>query len=224
VDTGIFGCQCLILSKWVTMTTNVELDISKFLPWQKKVLAKYRFFIMQSVAETLDNTRQRAVKKYIIPRRNTSERRLSKLYKIQPTNPTKLTERTGALNKMLLEDTSPPGRRWTRGEKVLKMSTSAMRAVVRTTGGFNQITETWRGDLFSDIKSVALYSQFRHRMDIEGQKFKVLRETAQTLAMRFRHDTGIRGFKRPFLTPAAQDEMGNMRHLISMRAAKLRSM
>jgi len=210
--------------------------------WVTNKINEYRQIIFHSLAANIDQIRVRAAEKYIIPN-TTGIRNPYYASKKQPSHPSKLTERTGNLIRMLKHKTKT--NHWNFGTATTKnrvksatLRTNAFRGRIKVDGGFRSAHESYIAELKVDIDEAALLdsrvSRSRrfhtiNRMvhtqngpDIQQTKTKITkRETKQTLAMRFKHETGIRGTKRPFLRPAAEDQHFYTQNLIARKLKDL---
>lgn len=175
------------------MATHMKIitDLPKEM---KKLNTKYRQSVLDAMAEHLDDIRERAIDKYIIPDVHPDKSVRAKT-RLQKTDPKRLTSRTGALLKMLRTGKG----QWTKGP-VRRISRSP--AVVCTVRTFNKNTnfENYEGRIGYNIKDPSQISKKR---------------TAQQLAGRFFWDlpNGVRGRRRPFLSAASVDlfAAGNFR-------------
>lgn len=192
--------------------------------WVPRVARKHREEIFRSLASSIDSIRESAKNDYIIPN-NTGTRHPYWSRKKQPSNPTRLTSRTGNLVKMLGNKGS-----WTFSAKQAKFHSTAFNGTIRITGGELTPTEQYMATLRVDINDASLLSTKVNRQMIQytrkghvpyGEPSTItIRETKQTLAIRFKHETGIRGSRRPFMTPAAQRENFNIHALVQARINK----
>jgi hypothetical protein len=189
-----------------------------------RIVKKSRIETFQELARSLDEIRYIAATKYIIPDANPQERRLKEKRRLQPSHPTKLTSRTGALVRMLnrSNDKSSFGKKWVIGNKTMTLSTEALKGMVKVTSGFKGEKEEYVATLKLDITSTQglARAMVLNKTDIEGKNYKTAwkPETKQTLAIRFKHDTpGIRGHRRPFITPAAEEVFVNTKRIFEKK-------
>jgi hypothetical protein len=170
------------------MAVGVTIDVGNLPQELKKLNIQYRQSVLDAMADTLDLTRMLAMKKYIIPDAYPGES-LRKKTRLQKTNPTRLTSRTGALLKMLKTGIDV----WEKGPGTRRSPSPALQGYVRTTAGGKE-TESYIGTLTVNVKDPFLISKKRTKAQLAG---------------RFLWDLpgGVRGVKRPFLT-AALKELG----------------
>jgi len=204
------------------MATLITVDTTRFAPWVKKLIRRYRKEMRDSVAVAIDNIRFRA-SKHIIPN-TTGTRNPYKATKKQPSHPSKLTERTGKLIQMLTQDAAPAGSAWTdHGTKSRKLRTDAFQGTVKVSAGFGTAAEQYVGTLRVDVQSGSrLTSDLIAQSYLQG-KVRGAVNVAALLAMRFKHETGIRGTKRPFIYPAAREEEFPFRSIIDRKLNELGS-
>lgn len=172
--------------------------------WAKQLSLKYREMCQEALAEHLDHIREVAAKKYIIPKRaDITTNKPGVMARAQPSDLSRLTYRTGALYKMLME----PHKWVNTSSRVLVADGGAIQGRIRVANKGNKIQEDYEANLNLSIKgSTRRFSR---------------RATAQQLIVRFRHDTpGIRGRRRQFYSAAARDENINLSPIIER---KLRS-
>ena len=182
-----------------------------------KVVRKYRALMMASLSKSIDNIRKNAVN-YIIPN-SAGTRDPHKAAKNQPAVSGKLTERTGLLIKMLTHKTNPLGGGWsvaqgaTTAGRTSKLTTNALKGMIKVSGGFGTISESYLGTLrvYISAGSGIVNDRFAKRYtgwvkDFEGKSRRLPDMTRKQLAIRFQHETGIRGAKRPFIAPSAQNQ------------------
>ena len=191
-------------------TTSQEfhfiLDINRFRDQIKKNAKQYRRGVQRALADFMTETRISAAKEQMIANRFPSIQNPYYLRRKQPSDPTRLTSRTGKL-KYMLEKTT---RQWSGfGNILVKENTPGLAGLIRTerSGEIEAFKGTYRVDINPDSRLTAVGprgegSQKRHHMPIESTR---------TLAMRFRHETGIRGKARPFMHPAAQSRLAILR-------------
>lgn len=161
----------------------------------KRILVYHRTAVLNEMQSYLDRVRLNAAEKQIIPTNYPNVKNPYVLAKWQKSTPGKLTERTGALIKML-KDITPwkPGNTRTR-----TMSGDAMQGTIKVTTKGLIVGEEYMGELRASIKSESKYWPI--------QSGKALnRPTKQQLVMRFKWETGIRGETRPFMLPAGNAE------------------
>lgn len=226
--------------------TTFTVDFTEHNKKVKRLLRKYRFDIFKEMARVLDLSRQRAADKYIIPAKYDIYREkisIRQLYRLQPSDPSRVTSRTGILKRALTEKAKPAGRHWRHTKAsagsgdfrwiVAKQSrlenTSVLKGLIKVVSGAGTSVETYRGTLRVQVSAVPKTKgkvwDTKDRSTAwlrEGRMGKLRRETPQTVAMRFKHDTGIRGRKRPFLTPAVKDQNMEFRRIIAAKMAHLR--
>jgi hypothetical protein len=162
----------------------------------KRLIVTYRKAVMRSMTDYLDDVRLAAVQE-IIPSKDPSNRiGFTRMYRNQPSTPGKLTERTGALIKML-KDLSPWDRKTARSHS---MSGDAMQGKVNITSLGSTIAEEYQGTLSAFIRNDSKYWPW-NKGNVKKQS---ARPTKQQLFFRFMWETGIRGEKRPFIAPAGE--------------------
>lgn len=165
---------------------SVTMNINTLLKETSIVSKRLRQEILGSMDDYMDEVRRVALAKYIIPDKHPGVK-LSLKYKKQPSDPVRLTSRTGALRKMLQTGTG----QWKKGSSIHRSVSPAIQVENKTLNK-NTTIESYEGKMSYNIKNPSSISSKR---------------TAQELRMRFRHETGIRGKKRPFLKAAAERDV-----------------
>jgi hypothetical protein len=194
------------------MTTSQRLIDLKILVDNKltgnsaKIAKIYRLQMMGSIVDYLDRVRLRSID-FIVPSKYPNIRNPYILSKMQKPVPGKLTERTGALIKMLKDKTTWRDPLSTR---VRQMDGDAIQGTVKVTTQGVVVSEEYSGELRANIRTDSKYWPF-NRGKAVGRPDK------QQLFMRFRWETGIRGEKRPFMEPAGQAEQLNTERIIQMK-------
>lgn len=177
--------------------SKVSINADEFVKNLSKAGLGYHMDIMTGFTRHLDNARMRAGDKYIIPRKAGLPRTKAgfrRLYKLQPSHPKMLTERTGFLKKILKSvgawkitkkiarlKADPHLLFWVRPQRVGKRRLYIARA---------SITE--KGD--SEVK-------YRVAHEKHGDKS---------------------GLKRPFFEPALMDEKQVIAKMLKANIYKLR--
>lgn len=164
------------------MSNSVQV-ITKLPAALNKLAKVYRSEILEGFSESLDEIRRVAALRYIIPDKHPNKS-ISQKYRLQPTDPVKLTSRTGALKKMLLMGVG----KWQKGTSTLKSDSAAVQATVKTISK-NTYHEEYEGTIGYVIK--------------DPSKISSKRTIEQLKARFYRWDHP--GNKRPFLQPAAKD-------------------
>jgi hypothetical protein len=161
----------------------------------KAVIRNYRRYLLTAMADYLDVVRKDSVG-FIIPSRFPGNRtNFRRMYRDQPSTPGRLTERTGALIKML-KDTN----RWSAPTKrTMSMNGDAIQGNVRLSSAGTTISEEYVGTLSAYLRADAKYWPWRN----DSVSKRSARPDKKQLLFRFRWETGIRGARRPFLEPAA---------------------
>lgn len=169
--------------------------------WARRLAMQYREQVLDALKENIDNIRKTAASsKYIIPRDPSLPRTYNtyQMTKKQPSHPTKLTERTGALIRMLREPHT-----WKSTKRSRVSTGGAVFGQVKVATKGQQVGEEYDAFIKLDVKSPKSFSRLA---------------TAQQLRLRFMHDTpGIRGRVRAFYTPAAKEENINLSPLIERK-------
>lgn len=171
----------------------MQAIVKNTIPLHMQIVEKrMRKDMMQIMAESLDEIRYNAFKKYMIPNRQGRERRSGKLKKAQPTHPTKLTSRTRALEKMLTEKAA-----WRIAFKRGVSRTGALVSTVR-------VLDTPTGVAIDSRISSRITDTSKYTGMVPNQKM-----TRQKLAARFFHDrpSGVRGTRRPNISLSGRDEV-----------------
>jgi hypothetical protein len=196
--------------------TKVELEIKRHQLWVKKVIRKYRVNVFKSLQESLDQIRLDAPTNIISRKEGLTGKMSSyRMAKEQPSHPTKLTERTGSLIKMLKARgkwNTPKIRRYVREgfryttAKSTTFKSPYIKGTIKVLDGFNTNRETYVAELRASVERGMNTGGAVFGIDIEtGEKvIRSRRATKQQLAMRFKHETGIRGKRRPFMEPSAK--------------------
>ena len=217
------------MAKTILKVDTKQLDVRL-----RRVIRKYRLEMFREMGATLDKIRKVAAEKYIIPASvDMYKARISlrELYRIQPSNPRRLTSRTGILKKILLEDTKKPGQgKWKYREvnytykgfqhtaaKTGTSETSALKSTVKVVSGLGTAKEIYEGNIKTNIRAVPKTNKSQWAEDNWMHKSRmglVKKETPKTIEMRFKHETGIRGKKRPFLKPAYKDVGSEFRDIV----------
>ena len=201
------------------------LGVKEFVKDIDKINKSYRYATMISLTQSLDNIRHRAAREGIIPKSPdlANEKRPWVLSKKQPSDPVRVTFRTGALFKMLTDRGKWKGLKtlatgYKSTTKQVTMQTRALKGVVKVTQGFRTGAEHYEATLRVKIENTSglVYRRTRTSRDVEGNHYSYSydSESKKTLAMRFRHETGIRGHKRPFIRPAAEKEVFTTKRLM----------
>ncbi len=172
-------------------------------PQTKRICKEFRVQIMNAIADSFDHIREVAAAKYIIPNKVGIERRPWILAKMQPSDPVRLTSRTGALIKML----KIKGRRQMGNRRMLQHSPGIQYFINIGNKGISK-NETYVATMNAIIKDASAVSS---------------RVTSKQLAARFFWDLprGIRGRRRPFVTPAAEEEPMNFSRLVKAKLDRL---
>ena len=214
--------------------TIVEVNTKQLDARLRRVIRRYRLEMFREMGATLDKIRKVAAEKYIIPASvdmYKAKISLRQLYRIQPSDPHRLTSRTGILKKILLEDTKDPGRgEWNYREvnytykgfqhtaaKTGTSETSALKSTVKVVEGLGTASEIYEGSIKTNIRAVpkTKKSQWAENNWMHKSRMGLVsKETPKTVEMRFKHETGIRGKKRPFLRPAYDDVGSEFRSII----------
>jgi len=186
------------------------------LEWDKpnavaKIIKKHRTNMQKAIATFFDITRREAVKE-IIPR--TAKIAIwYKMNKQQPSHPTKVTERLGYLNKMLLLWTETPGSRWEVSPRMAKQKTGGLYSSIKTEDSGSEF-EKYQASIYNRLDDSFPYlNEGRARRYIAGDM--ALRK--KKLNMRPRHETGIRGKARPFLSVAAKKNQDSFHSVIQAK-------
>lgn len=197
----------------------------------KGINQEYRKEVFLILSLSLDHIRQVAADKYII--KNTVGKRMApwKMAKLQPSNSTRLTERTGRLLTMMQHN-----KKW-EGIKNTLLQTTAT-AVQRTMGIRGRIVASKAGRDINEAYEATLRALISSDNPFIGKGFvgggRILtvidgkpirmegrKETKQTLHARFLHEHGLRGVARQSFTPAAYDEDIRMQHLFEQRLNRI---
>jgi hypothetical protein len=197
----------------------------------KGINQEYRKEVFLILSLALDHIRQVAADKYII--RNTVGKRMApwKMAKLQPSNSTRLTERTGRLLTMMKHN-----KKW-QGIKGTLLQTTAT-AVQRTMGLRGRIVAQKAGRNINEVYEATLSALIAGDNPFIGKGFvgggriitvidgKPIRmegrkETNATLRARFLHEHGVRGMVRQSFTPAAHDEDLRMQNLFNQRLLRI---
>jgi hypothetical protein len=147
------------------------------------------------MSDYLDLVRKDSVG-FIVPSKFPGNRtNFRRMYRDQPSTPGKLTDRTGALIKMLKDTNkwSVPTKRSTT------MNGDAIQGSVRLTTKGTSISEEYTGTLSAYLRTAAKYWPWQNG----SVSKRSARPDMKQLLFRFRWETGIRGARRPFLEPAA---------------------
>lgn len=214
--------------------TLAEIQLSnykKFVREIKEINQEYRKEVFLILSLALDHIRQVAADKYVI--KNTVGKRMSpwKMAKLQPSHPSKLTERTGRLLEMMRHM-----QRW-HGIKDTLLQTSAtatqqtmgLKGRILAVKGGRNVNEAYEATIRSQISpsnpfiGKGFVGGGRILDVIDGKPIRAPRrvETRQTLAARFLHERGVRGFVRQSFTPATQDEDIRLRGLFNQRLSRI---
>jgi len=200
------------------MSTVVELkNIPAFSKKVKNITKMYRAMVMSSLSVSLDKIRFKATD-YIVKRDHPIGKDWTpyKAAQMQPSNPIRVTERTGLLVKMLKNYARPYGGAWSvkpgakSAGKTSSMTSAGIKGMIKTTGGYGTLKEEYIATLRVAIGRAASYPEaikyLGHIRDAFGKRTRMPGTVKQQLALRFKHDTGIRGKKRPNISIAAQKE------------------
>ena len=182
---------------------GTEVIIKTNVPRRMRELARgYRNVCLDSLAKSMDDIRNRAANQYIVPRVATRERRPYQLRKIQASHPTKLTERTGALRKMLLERHS-----WVKTARSRLALGGAVSSRVKVSSKGSKVEEEYDAFIHLNVTNPRAFSSS---------------DSAQQLIMRFKHDTpGIRGKRRRFYSIAAETSGVALEGIISRKLKEM---
>lgn len=164
----------------------------------QRLIRYYRGLIMDEMVNYLDRVKLGAIQE-IIPSKDPSNRwNFTRMYRNQKSTPGKLTERTGALIKMLRDS---PG--WVKKSRSRSMSGDAMQGNVAVTTQSVIIAEQFYGSLSANIRNNVKYWPW-----IQGKTSNksAARPTKQQLLFRFKWEEGIRGEKRQFIEPSAKKQ------------------
>lgn len=212
--------------------STIEIkNLKEFTKEIKGINQEYRKEVFLILSLALDHIRQVAADKYTI--RNTVGKRMSpwKMAKLQPSHPTRLTERTGRLITMMKHN-----KKWQGIKKTLLQTTAT--AVQRTMGIRGRIVATKAGRNINETYEATLRALIAPDNPFLGRGFvgggrivavidgKPIRmegrkETKATLRARFLHEHGVRGVMRQSFTPAAQDEDIRMQQLFNSRLQRI---
>jgi hypothetical protein len=147
----------------------------------KRIALRYRKDIIRMAGESVNDIRKIAQDKYIIKRtvpHLEGRGSLWRLYKLQPSDPIRLTGRTGWLQGALRDVPS-----WSENEGSRRV-TKTDRALKTT------VTVSSPGVVKEETYRITLST-------IENLEAKYL--------FRFKHEKGLRGHARPFIDPAAHE-------------------
>lgn len=169
------------------MSSSVTVTgVEKLTGELRKLNIEYRQSVLDAMADYLDLVRILAAKKYIIPDRHKDKCKRQK-YRLQPTDSTRLTSRSGALLKMLRTGID----KWSKGPSTRTSKSIAIQGRVTTLKAGTK-EENYEGKLSYNIAVP---------YDISKVSSK------QQLQLRFAWDgpSGIRGKRRPFLSAANEE-------------------
>ena len=214
--------------------TLVEIEkqsLKKYKKEIKDINQEYRKEVFYVLARSLNHIRHVAADKYII--KNLVGKRMSpwKMAKLQPSHPSKLTERTGRLIEMMKHD-----KKW-HGIKDTLLQTTATAAqqtmglkgrILAVKEGRN-VLEKYEATLRANIASSnpflgkGFVGGGRIIDVINGKPIRLTgrKETKQTLQARFLHEKGVRGHVREAFAPAADDEDIRMKQLFDKRLSRI---
>jgi hypothetical protein len=206
-------------------------NLKQFQKGIKNINQEYRKEVFLILSLALDHIRQVAADKYIIS--NVVGKRMSpwKMAKLQPSNPTRLTERTGRMLTMMKHN-----KKW-EGIKGTLLQTTAT-AVQRTMGLRGRIVTQKAGRNINEAYEATISALISSGNPFIGRGFvgggrivavidgKPIRtegrkETKATLRARFLHEHGVRGAVRQSFTPAAHEEDIRMQHLFNSRLSRI---
>ena len=175
----------------VIMANQVKHNVSQVLRNLGKATIAYQKGNLKAVAETFEDTRERAGNEMIIPRR-VPRRGPYYMRKLQPVSPHKLTERTGLLKNILTEK-----------------------------GTLNITRQSARLDGTRHVKvRVKTVAPTEKSINYIGT-LRVLPKGNQDVKYRLAHEKGRRGVKaRPFLWPATKKEFKNIKGKIRKEALR----
>lgn len=158
--------------------SKFALKADEFIKNLDKAKLSYHMDIMSDLTKIIDEARIKSAKEYIIPRKGRPPRTRKEFfrytYKVQPAHPTKLTERTGLLRKILIEKGN-----WSISKKIARLKANIhLLCWIRPQQIANSIIYLARTSIT--------------KKGNEGVEYRVGHET----------HGDKRGRKRPFLEPA----------------------
>jgi hypothetical protein len=166
----------------------------------RRIAVAYRATMIGELRNYLDAVRKGSIQEIIprnIPLTVNRERRPWILRKLQPSTPGRLTERTGALIKMMSDGIG----NWNNSARKSISNNDAIQGEIKVITKGVREGEEYQAQLRANIKSTK-YSRY---------------QTKQQLFMRFRWETGIRGQKRQFIDPAARKLFTRTEQIAQMR-------
>lgn len=175
-------------------------------PRMKVIAVEYRQAILDAFAKNIDSIRQRTIDKYVIPNPEPRERRPRVLRGKYPSDPNRLTSRTGAFAKMMKTNIG----KWSITKRSRISRSAAVNAIVTVTSKGTIEPETYSGKITANVTDVEKFTRDKYA-------------TKQKLMARFFHDypRGIRGKRRPNITPAAIDENINFEKIVAAKLAAI---